>query len=225
MKSIHVLVIISVLALSACATTERSQVEPFTVDLRSPQLPIGEIEWQVNRFMGMGGLRKNTVVVSYFPREDAVSIQYRAEFITYHQFWSRDGRQAFIKALAQYNEDFEARNLQENNARRTRRAYGVVKGYLIWQLHAITVRARGNMNVELGYEFRGRTPYFTINQREALYVDPLTVDSNRTSPVMTMYFTRAQAEVLAGLFDQEFLQGLVETDTSFRVGSSDIDVY
>lgn len=220
-------VIIIALTFSACKTVDRQEEDVFTVDLRSPQIEIGEIEWQMSRFLGIGGLRKDTVPVTYFPREDAVRLQFRVEFFTYHQFWSREGRQAFIEALAQYNEDFESRNLPRKNARRTRRAYGVTEGYLIWQMYTFTVQARANMNVELGYEFRDKAPYFTVNQREAEYIDPISRDQNRTSQIMTMYFTRAQAEQLAELFDQQFLRelGAPETDSLPRTRNVVADEY
>jgi hypothetical protein len=215
------LIIILGLTLSACnSSANRVEQEVFTVNMNSLQIPIGEIEVQFATALGFGGLRKNTVEVIYFPREDAVALQYRRDFITYHQFWSRNGRAAFINALQQYNEDFDARNLNRNGGRRTLRTYGVAEGFLVWQQWALAVQARGNMNKEFGYTFRERLPYFTVNQREADYEDPLSRDNNRTSMVITMFFTRAQAAELAVLFDQHFLRELASPESLITPSSN-----
>lgn len=223
MKSTYKLTIILLLAFSiicASCNTSGSQPEPFTVNHNSPQVPMGEIEVQFDTFLSIAGLRKQSVAVTYYPREDAVCLQYRMDFINYRQFWSRTGRQAFISALEQYNREFEERTLRRSG--RTTRAYGVVQGFLIWQQFAFSVRARANMNVELGYGFKDRSPYFLINQRDAEFIDPSSQDNYRASPVIPMYLTRAQAAELAAFFDQALLSGLVSPDTNIPMSP---DVY
>ena len=168
------------------------------------------------------GLRKGTVNVIYFPDEDAVALQYRESLYTYHQFWSFEGRDVFLKALEQYAEDFTARNFT-NSSRRSRRTYGTVEGFLIWQMHSFTTQARGNMDVELGYFFKNRAPYFTVTQREAEYIHPEFKSENRTSKTIIMYFTRAQAAELAALFDRQFLDGLTPVGTPRRIINRNID--
>jgi hypothetical protein len=196
------------LAFSACGTTgNRERPEEFIVEMDSMQVEIGQIELQLDTLLGIAGLRRANVTVLYFPREDAVCLRYSQNFITYNQFWSRTGREAFINALSRYNEDYDARELNRNT-RQSRRAYGTVQGYLVWQQFSFSIRARANMDVELGYEFRDRAPYFTVNQREAEYIDRISRDNNRTSQIITMFFTRAQAAELAALFEQQFLDGL-----------------
>jgi len=201
-------VFLCIVIFISCNTINKPVRQKFTVSLSSPQIPIGEIEVQFSSFMSLGSLKKENVNVIYFPREDAVCLQYRREFITYHQFWSYNGRQTFITALQRYNEDYSSRDL-ELKSRKTKRKYGVVEGYLIWQMYTFTVQARANMNLELGYEFKDRAPYFLVNQREAEYKEEISRDNNRTSATVPMYFTRAQAAELEALFDQNYLRGLV----------------
>ena len=204
---LSVLILSCFVLIAACGTLGQ-QKEKFTVSLNSPQVPIGEFETQFSTFMSLAGLKKDSVKVLYFPREDAVCLQYRRDFTTYHQFWSYPGRQSFITALEQYNADYEERNLDTKN-RRTIRNYSVVEGYLYWQMASFTVQAKANVNVEIGYQFRDNSPYFSIHQREAEYKEEMTRDHNRTSTAITMYFTRAQAAELAALFDQSFLQTML----------------
>ncbi|MDR0319933.1 MAG: hypothetical protein LBI28_00380 [Treponema sp.] len=176
--------------------------------MNSRQIEIGEIEAQFNPPLSLGTLKKENVKVLYFPQEDAVCLQYKHEFVTYHQFWSAHGRRTFAAALAKYNEDYDARNLNAKGGRRTRSTYGSVKGYLIWQMFSFTVQARANMNLGMGYEFKERSPYFTINQGVAEYREEISRDNNKNSPIIALYFTRAQAAELAALFDPAFLREL-----------------
>jgi len=192
--------------LGSCVTTKKD-VKEFIVDFDAPKIEIGEIEAQFDRFLSLGSLKKVMVPVSYYPTEDAVCLQFRSELVTYYQFWSRDGRDAFISALEKYNADYSARDLDSKN-RKSLRQYGTVKGYLVWQLHRFAVRAKANMNVELGYTFERKAPYFTVNELEAEYIDPVSRDNNRTSMIVTMYFTRAQADELAAIFNQDYLDEL-----------------
>ncbi|WP_461257287.1 hypothetical protein, partial [Treponema sp. R80B11-R83G3] len=208
MKSINKLLIILALSItiSACNTTKRPIVEDFTVNMNSPQVAIGEVEMQFDTLMGLGNLKKQTVSVLYFPKEDVVCLKYIYEYYTYHQFWNRRGRLYFINALQKYNEDYTARDLQKDN-KKSRRKYGIVRGYLVWQMFSFSVQAYANMNVELGYFFKDKSPYFTVFQRTAEYLDDKSRDSNRSSSNITMYFTRAQAAELSALFEQYIMPG------------------
>jgi len=206
-----------VIAISSCKTTDAVKNENFKVNMNSPQSVIGEIDLQLETLMGMGPIKKQTVTVLYFPREDVICLRYIHEFYTYNQFWDKKGRLIFINALQKYNEDYEARNLQRNSIK-SQQKYGTVRGYLVWQLISYTIQAYSNMNIDLGYTFKDRSPYFSVYQREAEFVNELIGDdnagpgneksggksggNNRTSPAITMYFTRAQAAELAEIFEQ-----------------------
>jgi len=187
--------------ISACNTTGRVKVEDFKVNMNSPQTAIGEVDLQFDTLMGMGPLKKQTVFVSYFPREDVICLKYKYEFYNYNQFWDKKARLNFINALAKYNEDYEARNLQRGSSK-SQQKYGTVRSYLVWQQFAFTVQAYANMNLDFGYTFKDKSPYFSVYQREAEYIDKDARDNNRISPDITMYFTRVQAAELADLFEQ-----------------------
>jgi hypothetical protein len=195
------------LALSACSSNPKVKEEQFVVDIRSPKVAIGTIEVQFDKMLALAGLKKDTVNVEYYPREDAVCLQYRYEFYNYNQFWSRDAREAFVKALGEYKTDYEEKNFGKSN-RKAKRHYGIAEGYLIWQMFQYTIQAKGSLNIEMGYYFKNKSPYFVTNQMEAEYKDLVARDNDRVSPQIMMYFTRAQADELVALFDQQFLQGI-----------------
>jgi len=223
MKIIYITLI--ALALSACVST-KPKVEEFSVDFNSPRIAVGEATIQVDRFLSLGSLRKIKAAVSYVPIEDAVCLQYRTELTTFYQYWSREGREAFANALVKYNEDYLERRLIRR-PRQTRAAYGSIRGYLIWQFQKFSIRARANTDIDLGYVFKDKFPYFIIYQDEAEYIDPVGRSNNRTSPITTMYFTRAQAEELAGFFDQNFLIDISspESGRTRITGESEVDEY
>ncbi|MCL2175526.1 MAG: hypothetical protein FWB73_05720 [Treponema sp.] len=173
----------------------------FSVNLNSNNTKIGEIDLQIDPLFGIGNLRKRTFVVLFYPRENVICLHYKKDLFNYYMFWNRTGRLFFINALRLYNDDYDARNL-DRNSRHARNKYGTIRGYLIWQQLSFMTQARGNMDVDLGYSFKDRSPYFTVIQRSAKYIDEFTNDENRNSDVVFMYFTRAQAAKLAELFEE-----------------------
>jgi len=199
----------------ACQSTGRSREKPFDVNWDAPRIQIGEIELQLEEMAKFGKLSKASVPVYYFPDDDVVGLYYRYNYFNYYQCWDWKGRDAFCKALVSYHHDYDARELN-SSSRNSMRSYGFVVGYLVWQQLSFTLRAYANMTMELGYGFKDRAPYFTVNQREAEYVTGQDgtehgESGNRISEVITLYFTRAQAAKLTELFDQDYLNGFADT--------------
>jgi len=161
---------------------------------------------QFETMMGLGNLKKYNVSVLYFPKEDVVCLKYVYEYYTFHQFWNKKGRLYYISALQKYNEDYATRNLQKGD-NKSRRKYGIIRGFLVWQMFSFSVQANASMNVELGYNFKDKSPYFTVFQRSAEYLSERSRDGNRSSPNITIFFTRAQAAELSAIFEQYILQG------------------
>ena len=192
--------------LTACVTGPKK--DNFTVDIFGPAFPAGDIETQIDKTFPMTGLKKIAVEVSYFPYDDAVCLRYRSDFYNYLQFWSGPGREAFLKAFAQYNEDYAMRSLAMKN-KKSKKTYGTIEGYLTWQMFSLTRRADANMDVELGYAFKENAPYYAVTQKLTTYVDKISRDNDANSQEITMYFTRAQAQELADFFDPDFLRGLI----------------
>jgi len=220
MKTIKKILFILILPLTllTCNTPPREPrpvVIPFMVDLTDPNFSAGEIETQVRRMFPASGLEKKRVEVIYYPFDDAVCLKFRPNVYEYHQFWSRNGRTAFINALEYYNVDYSNANLDARN-RRSGNIYGSDEGYLYWQMYTITRRVSANVKLDIGYTFSDANPYFTVTQNSTSYEDKVSPDNSLDSQLITMYFTRAQARELAQLFDQEYLRGLVPPELSGR---------
>ncbi len=206
-----------VLSLNSCASFKK-QVElagqkeaPFTVDLRSAKVPAGETGAQFDSSVPLMPIRKIDVSVIYFPDEDAVCLQYKLSPNTFYQFWDKDGRDAFVKALDKYNEDFQDKNLRNSISGRTKSRYGTTDGYLIWQSGSFGVQAKGNMDMEFGYYFREKAPFFTVTQGEVQFENYLAGEEEEKlmiSGERPMFFTRSQAAEVAAFFDQGFLDSI-----------------
>ncbi|MDR1030548.1 MAG: hypothetical protein LBL76_06710, partial [Treponema sp.] len=63
------------------------------------------------------------VSVSFNPRDNTVSLEFRYQTVIYRQYWDQAGRDQFIAAVQRYHTDFEARNLS-TKASKSRTAYG-----------------------------------------------------------------------------------------------------
>jgi hypothetical protein len=226
MKKIITLIIL-IIILGSCATTPQEKIRRFTVDINSHEIPIGEVELQIDK-MFFGGIKKINAEVFYYPFEDAVCLKYKTDIFIYYQFWSVAGRNLFVSSLDIYNEDYTDRNLNPSD-RKTKNLYGTIEGYLYWQQSSISRRFYANMDIELGYFFRERAPFFTVTQKLTTYIDRASKERNSTSQEVSMYFTRAQAAQLAGLFSQELLKEHTPEELYLREISRDtsteFDVY
>jgi hypothetical protein len=198
--------IVFALVFGSCLTAPK--IPPFSVDLLSPHQEIGSAEAYFDKYMSIGGLRKGEMAVSYYPVEDTVCLSFGIQFAECNQFWDRTGRQAFVDALERYKADYEQQLLAKASKRTARRMYGIIDGFFAWKRSKVGLQAHGSPKLELGYNINERSAFFTTTQLESLYVDPIARSRDQTSPVIMMYFTRAQAEALAALFDDKTLQPL-----------------
>jgi hypothetical protein len=214
--------------LTVCLSSNTVKEGPFEVTLNSPKFNAGSMEINFEKIVDIGDLRQVGITVDYYPLEDAVCLQYRLDFMTFYQFWSRDGRDAYLKALDQYKEDFTERKLNLKGSRRTKRQYGKAEGYLIWQASIYTIRAFASVDIELGYFIRtvskNRAAFFTLHQREATFIDELSKNEKRQTNNITLYLTKAQADELADFFDQDFLRSLSSGKFENR-GNTAVDAY
>jgi hypothetical protein len=202
-----------VLVLVGCPTIKkqidlaRQKERKFKVDMKSPKIPIGPVEAQLDKVLS--GLKKVNVNVSYSPVEDAVCLDFKRNTVTNYQFFNRANRTAFLIALEKYIEDYDQRNLV--NSKKTKYQYGNEEGYLIWKLTKVSEQYSANLDFSYGYLFRQKSPFFTITQGEAIHEDIFKgTEEERfsTNGEFQLFFTRAQAVELAGYFDQQFLRSL-----------------
>ncbi|MDR1288685.1 MAG: hypothetical protein LBK08_13845 [Treponema sp.] len=190
-------------------------------------ISMGSVELELEKILS-SSLEKKEAQVFFAPRTDSVYLQFRYQSITYRQYWDRAGRAAFVSALTRYRKDYEDHNLGLAPAKASR-AYGTLGGYTEWGQVNISVlmSAKANPRMELGYRFSSGSPYFTVLQRRAEDISGMaSSDVTRESLNIRSYFTRAQAEELAVLFDQEYLLSLIGGMNAIRSNTEiPADVY
>jgi hypothetical protein len=213
--------------LLICSCSSTPPVKPFTVDFRATRHEIGKVEAYFDKFLSIGGLDKNTITVYYYPKDNAVGLEYKAQLIEYCQFWSESGRDAFVRALERYEDEFEQRTLVKNV--KSGSTYGSVPGFITWRKSKISITAYSKLSIRMGYQIKDAAAYFSVSQPEASYSDSEISDIKHTVPAMTIYFTRVQAESLAALFNREHLQQLRALNSTGATPAgpdlTDIDLY
>ena len=190
-----------------------ADVDPFS---------IGSISASFDRNFS-SQVRVETVEVIFYPRENEVALEFRLNMGQYRQLWKKEGRRLFIEAINRYKEDFENQRLT-NKFSRTKRVYGRFKNRFQWKPLPVSATYRSSPVIELGYRFRDNSPYFTVYQNSAREESGNNRDI-KESPDFPVYFTRAQAEELARLFDEAFLLSSVSGKGSSPAIDTDRDEY
>jgi len=201
------LTLTAILATLSCGTVDYAKKYPNMVANADP-VSAGTIEVQLNKFLS-SRLSKVEAEVIFYPRLNAVALEFKYELIRHRQFWDEDGRKQFALSLERYKADYEARNLVDRY-RKTRAVYGKVPARVEWEAFKYTKTRTAFPVIEIGYRFREKMPFFTTLMRPAK-VEASNGDSSDRgeSSQISMFFTRAQADELVKLFDQDYLMGLL----------------
>jgi len=207
--------VLAVLVFS-CGSVGSTVSKPAMIADRDP-FSLGSVNASLER-MFTGQLRETAVNVIFYPRLNQVALEFRHDLLTNRQFWNEAARQQYITALGLYNEDFENKNLVDSY-RKSRAAYGKNTLRYEWETFKYSATYRSSPPIELGYRFKGTAVYFTVFQR-SVQEDSSVSGRKNDSPQYSIYFTRAQAEELAKLFDQAYLLELVGSQSPSPSGDA-----
>jgi len=211
----------------SCGTIDYAKKYPNMVANVDP-ISVGTVDAQFGRFMS-SKLKKHDVEVVFYPRLNAVALEFRYELIQHRQFWDLEARKQFTQALEQYKTDYADRKLIDRH-RRTRSVYGKTQIRLEWEAFKYTKTRIAYPIVDIGYRFREKMPFFSTVMRTASEA-PTEMDNNPRgeSAQISMFFTRAQADEVVKLFDQDYLMGLLGPRNNPQSGGqneqSDLDAY
>ena len=189
----------AVLFLASCASTSKEEkkmlanTDPFT---------IGTVRISTDPAF-VSGLRDSEIEVIFDPRENEVILSFELGKAQHLQIWSEEGRKIFIEAIAKYKDDFAGQRLNSKD-RKSASIYGRAKGRFQWKPFKISATYYSSPSFDLGYRFKENSPFFTIYQLQAA-VPGSSNSGISKSPQYNIYFTRAEAEELARLFDQAYL--------------------
>jgi len=149
-------------------------------------------------------LKAVDVDVVFHPRKNEVVLEFQHGASYYQQVWDQAGRERFIEAINRYKEDFANKKLI-TNYNKTQSIYGKVSGRFQWKPLKISQTYRSSPVIVLGYRFRDDAPYFSVFQKIAAEETKNNKEGITQSPQYSVYFTRAQGDEIAYLFDQDFL--------------------
>jgi hypothetical protein len=183
-------------------------------------VPAGSIEAEFPRFFS-SAVEKKKVDVVFCPRDNTVYLEFKYQTVTYRQYWNLANRNRFLEALEKYKGDYGAKNLVDRPYK-TRRLYGVLKGMAQWgyplnlSILVLRLNSMGYPSYEMGYVFketssRRESPYFTVFQRECKDVLMNNDAIEGKSSNIFVYYTLAQAEDLATIFNQDYLLSLTRS--------------
>jgi hypothetical protein len=201
-----------ILLVLSCGSVDLSKRYPNMVANIDP-FPIGSAEAQLDRFLSP---KVNTVKIEaiFHPRLNAVALEFKYELATHRLYWNEAARKQFAASLELYKKDFDEKKLI-NSYRRTRAVYGNVKGRFEWEAFMFAKTHISIPTIDIGYRFKENTPFFSTYTRPAKeFQEDGDNSPAEDSQQFYMYFTRAQADQLVLLFDQDYLMGLVKERTN-----------
>lgn len=195
----------------SCGNIDMAKKYPNMVADLDP-FSVGNLDLSFDQFFS-SKVKPNNVNIMFYPRENLVALEFRYELIRYRQFWDQNARKGFIAAVKQYKEDFDAKKLI-TKFNKSRSAYGKVQGFVEWETFKFTSTYNASPLMELGYRFRGESPYFCVLQRSAREESGINSGANLESKQINIYYTKAQSDRLAEIFDQNYLlemAGVIKT--------------
>jgi hypothetical protein len=167
----------------------------------------GTIEAEFDRTFS-GKLKSQQVEVIFYPRLNAVALQFRRDLLQYRQFWDEDARRKFVTAVEIYKQDYASRTFIDKH-RKTRAVYGKVNGQVEWETFKYSRTRVAYPVMELGYRFVKKMPFFVCFMPSTREVVEAGDTGQEESQQISIYFTRAQADELVKLFDQSYLMALL----------------
>jgi hypothetical protein len=188
--------------LVSCTSTKPAQIQEGIADI--DPITLDPVSIGFDKIFS-ADIQNNMADVVFQPRDNTVYLEFKYEMVKYRQHWNRDARERFIAAVEQYNDDFENRRLIDKKSKTTS-VYGKFNGKTEWG--TFVINSRGTPQVTMGYIFKKENPYFLITQQPAKN-ERMPGDSGNSSLRITIYLTKAQTAVIANLFRQEYLTGLV----------------
>jgi hypothetical protein len=216
---VKILTLAAVLCALSCGTIDYAKKYPNMVANADP-VSAGAVEIQLNKFFSSKVTKVDAEVI-FYPRLNAVALEFRYELIRHRQFWDQESREQFARALELYKADYAERNLIDKY-RKTKAIYGKVHGRVEWEAFKYTKTRVAYPVIEIGYRFRDKMPFFTTLMRPAKVEADATDSSARGDSVqISMFFTRAQGDELVKLFDQDYLMGLLGEIHSPQSGDQD----
>lgn len=160
--------------------------------------------------MGKLVLVKGTAIVN--PKNGDAGVKTRFQASNYAVLFNDQMRHKLFGAVDQYLKDFEAKKLKRKD-KKSYCVYGRGKIYINYGTLAMMMAAEGEPDCQIGYKFKGKSPYFAITVRSAPNIDPHKgYNDVKDSTEFILYFTKAQAQTMCSLITDDIVQAALESE-------------
>ncbi|HKL86567.1 MAG TPA: hypothetical protein VJ861_09575 [Treponemataceae bacterium] len=217
MKTNILLATLITVTILGCASS--APIQSADMVANADPYEVGVVGASFSTFTGFNK-KLGTFILSFAPRTNQVIIDTKNQGNETHIYLDRANRDALIVAMTSYFKEFENRTLKEKG--KTLNEYGKIIGFMEWGL--LTMNARGNPEIRLGYEFKEGSPFFTLTFPETDNILYNKGSAVKNSGYFQMFFTRSQLEEFGEMLLQDYLVSTLEEQDISRA-SSDPDVY
>lgn len=192
------------------------QSNPFARFFLGGQQDIDMAVTQIFQLTVLNALKQEDAVVIYNVESGKAGFNAMYQTSWYHLLFDNTTRAAFSAASAQYLSDFEQKKLDRKN-KKSYRIYGEYPVTIQWGTIPRMTSGTADTDVQFGYEFKKKAPYFSITVWPAAnqkYIDgPSAVEKSST---LHFYMTKAQVtqmvELLSDAKISEALAPYTEND-------------
>lgn len=150
-----------------------------------------------------GQLKQFSAQIIIDPENANAGFMAKNQGIYYMIFMDKANRKLLKKSMEKYLSDFSNKKL-DRKYKKSYRAYDKLKITLRWGTVKTSTPNNGTGNANCGYEFVGKSPYFTITVPE-LY-NKFSEDSsaaNLSSQHIKYYFTKAQISAIVEMLEED----------------------
>ena len=150
-----------------------------------------------------GVFGKVTVSLVYDGKTNMAGVQFRSNLGGYNLLMNDATRHALADSVKEYLSDFDSQKLSKKK-RASYKMYGQYPCRMEWGLLAQTASNYAETDVQMGYMFKGKSPYFTLTVWETKNrVRQVTTSNDEDLQTTYVFMTKEQAEQLCSKLSDE----------------------
>jgi len=158
---------------------------------------------EVFSYTDYGVFGKIVVSLVYDTKTNMAGIQFRSNLGGYNLLMNDATRHALSDSVKEYLSDFDNQKLSRKK-KASYKIYGQFPCRMEWGLLAQTASNYAEPDVQMGYMFKGKSPYFTLTVWETKnLVRQVTILNDEDLQTTYVFMTKEQAELLCSKLSDE----------------------
>lgn len=189
--------------------SEKKEKKPFiSYGNKGDYTDLGETTCFSKNSFGVLGQKDGSLVL--YTKDNTAGLGHTYQGIYYFVLFDEAARAKITKAYNQYLSDFENKKL-DRKGKKTYKAYGSTTATLRWGTLSNSTPNYGSGAANIGYEFEGGSPYFTITVYPVYnkHFDDAGESVLRESFLYHVFFTKAQGKELIDALSPETLNPIL----------------